>query len=138
VVATDAGGGHAIGGMSPLDMILEVMPPLELPTTPFLLALEACAKVILEQVGDGPIATVVAVDRPPAVAEAAMPATILLVLTINLPKEREEDLLGRLHAVWGAGNGVDGRKKSGVVGRFELGLKGGEIEAEVSSLIGCD
>ena len=58
------------------------------------LAFEARAKMVLEQVGDGSITTVVAIGGPPAVAEATDPATILLFLTIDLPEEREEGLLG--------------------------------------------
>lgn len=80
-----------------------------------LLTLEACAEVVLQQVGHGTIATVVASGRPPAVAEATEPATILLVPTIDLPEERGEDVLRGLLAVRGDGDGLDGRMKSGVV-----------------------
>jgi len=103
---------------------------------PSLLALETRAKVVLQQMGDGTIATVVASLRPPAVAEATEPATILLVLCTDLLEEREERLLGRLLAIRDSGDsdGLDGRIKSGVVCGIELGLKADEIKAEVSSL----
>lgn len=89
--------------------------------------------MVLEQVGDGAIAAVVASVRPPAVAEATEPATILLLFTIDLPEEREEGLLGRLLGIGGGGDGVDGRMKSGVVRRIELGSKSGGMKAEISS-----
>ena len=97
------------------------------------LAFEARAKMVLEQVGDGSITTVVAIGGPPAVAEATEPATILLFFTIDLPEEREEGFLGRLLEVGGSSDGVDGRMKSGMVGGIELGPKTGEIQAEISS-----
>lgn len=82
---------------------------------PHLLAFEACAEVVLQQVGDGTIAAVVASSSPPAVAEATEPATVLLVLAIDLPEEREEGLLRWPLAARGIGDGLDGRMKSGVV-----------------------
>jgi len=112
-------------------MSLEIVPPLELATTPSLLALEARAKVVLEHVRDGAIAAVVASVRPPAVAETTEPPTILLLLTIHLPEERQEGLFERLLGV--GGDGVDGRMKSGVVRRIELGSKTGKVKAEVGS-----
>lgn len=84
--------------------------------------------------GDGTIAAIVASVRPLAVAEATEPASILLVLTIDHPKEWGESLLGGLLTVLGGGDGVDGRMKSGVVRRVEVGSKPGGIDAEVSSL----
>src|SRR5258706_13414864 len=85
-----------------------------------LFAFEASAEVVLHQVGDGTIAAVVAIVGPPAVAEATKPATILFLLTINLPEEREEGVLGGLLGVCSSadGDGVDGRIESGVVGRI--------------------
>ena len=151
VVAQDAAGGDAVSGMIPPGVSKQTMSPLELATTvkeseqytsftidrdvpSCHLAFEARAKMVLEQVGDGSITTVVAmIGGPPAVAEATEPATILLFLTIDLPEEREEGLLGRLLEVGGSSDGADGRMKSGMVGGIELGPKTGEIKAEVSS-----
>jgi len=96
-------------------------------------ALEACAEMVLQQVGNGPIAAVVATVRPLAVAEATEPATILLILSIDLPEEQGEGILGRL-LVRGSSDGGDGRMKSGVVRRIEFGSKTGEIDSEVISL----
>ncbi|SRR5258706_12494241 len=101
-----------------------------------LFAFEASAEVVLHQVGDGTIAAVVAIVGPPAVAEATKPATILFLLTINLPEERVEGLLGGLLGVCssGDGDGVDGRIESGVVGRIEPGSKPDDVNSEVISL----
>ena len=98
-----------------------------------LLALEASAKMVLQQVGDGTIAAVVASVRPLAVAEATEPASILLVFTIDHTKEWGESLLGGLLTVLD-GDGVDGHMKSGVVRRVEVGSKPEDINTEVSSL----
>ena len=101
-----------------------------------LLALEASAEMVLHQVGDGTIAAVVAMVRPPAVAEATEPATILLVPTIDLPEERGEGLLGGLLLICGSGDGdgVDGRIESGVVRRIEPAAKLDDVDSEVISL----
>ena len=73
--------------------------------------------MILHQVGDGAIRAVVATVRPPAVAEATVPATIFFLPAIDLPKERGEGLLGGLLGVGGSGDGdrLDCRMESGVV-----------------------
>ena len=153
VLAQDAWGGDAVGGMISLDVSLEVMPPLELTTTAKeseqysrrminrdlprrLFALEASAEMVLHQMRDGTIAAVVATDRPPAVAEATEPATILLFPTIVLAEERGEGLLGGLLVVCssGDGDGVDGRIESGVVQWIERGSKPGDVDSEVISL----
>ena len=83
--------------------------------------------------GNGAIAAVVAGVCPPAVAETTEPATILLILTVDFPEEREEGVLGTLLGIGASGYGVGGRVKSGVVRRIELGSKTGKIEAEISS-----
>ena len=98
----------------------------------FLLALEARAKVVLPQVGNGAINAVVAIVRPAAVVEAAVPPSILLLLSHDRPEEREESLLRRVLAV--RGGGVEGRMESGVVQRVELGLQADYIETDIISL----
>jgi hypothetical protein len=82
---------------------------------PWLLTFEARAEMVLPQVGDGSIAAVVASNCPLAVAEAAVPAAILLVLPVDVPEKREKGLFGRPLVVRGRRDGVDGRMKSGVV-----------------------
>jgi hypothetical protein len=93
--------------------------------------------MVLQYVGDGTIAAVVASDGPLAVAEATEPPTILLVLTIDRKEEWGEGLLGRLLAVRGSGDGdgVEGRMKRGVVRGVKFGPKAVEIDTEAISLV---
>lgn len=98
----------------------------------FLLALEACTKVVLPQMGNGAITAIVTNMCPPAVVEATIPPSIFLLLSVDLPEEWEESLLGRVFAI--RGSGVEGRMKSGVVQRIEIGLEADNIETEVVSL----
>ena len=140
VIAQDTAGGDAISGMIPPGVSKQILSLLELATTvkeleqytgytkdrdvpSCHLAFEARAKMVLEQVGGGAITTVVAIGGAHAVADATEPATTPLFVTIDLPEEREEGLLGRLLEVGGSSDGVDGRMKSGVVEQHEVTIK---------------